>query len=264
MRSRMRAPARTLSFRWSDIAAVVLAALTMVVLIFALRPQTTPPNMASSATPTIQPSNPSKTKTPSVLFIGDSYTAGRGLPEMSPGCRAAAEMGWLCQLSAVPGTGYISGGPANRFTVNPYIGESTSFAERIPKLAAVYQPDIVVLDGGRNDLFPPREDVFKAMSATIADARRAWPAAQLVFIRPRFLANPEDDLGFDDAFIARLLAEPEATGVVVLDPMNWFNGKDTSSMLAEDGIHPNQRGQAELGSAFLDSLLAHGFAGRTE
>ena len=76
------------------------------------------------------------------------------------------------------GTGYISGGPANRFASAEYLGTSMSFTERIPHLAAKYDPDVVVLDGGRNDLVPARaRDVFKAMTATIADARRAWPDA---------------------------------------------------------------------------------------
>ena len=99
---------------------------------------------------------------PSVLFIGDSYTAGKGPAEMSYGCMAAVRMGWLCKLSAVGGTGYVSGGPANRW-VDPNIGKSTSFSERIPHLAAKYDPAVVVLDGGRNDEFPQRKDVFAAI-----------------------------------------------------------------------------------------------------
>jgi lysophospholipase L1-like esterase len=182
---------------------------------------------------------------------------------MSYGCMAAVQMGWLCDLSTGPGTGYISGGRANRFVVNQYIGPSTSFAERIPKLAAVYAPDIVILDGGRNDLFAPRDAVFGAMSETIADARKAWPAATIVLIRPRFLGRPDNDLGFHDDFIARLVAEPAAQGIVVLDPVSRFTGTDTSSMLSHDGIHPNQQGELALSSALVDSLLDHGFALKT-
>ena len=89
---------------------------------------------------------------PLVLFIGDSYTAGKSSAELSYGCRAAVQMGWLCALSAVGGTGYISGGPANRW-VDPHIGKSLSFSERIPHLSAKYDPAVVVLDGGRNDDF---------------------------------------------------------------------------------------------------------------
>ncbi len=249
--------------RWADIGAAVVSAAIAIGLLFALRPQHTATVAATSPAPsTTQGPRPANTSAsePSVLFIGDSYTAGDGLAEMSPSCVAAVRMGWLCHLSAVPGTGYISGGPANRFTVDPYIGKSTSLSERIPSLAMVYQPDIVVLDGGRNDHFPPKDDVFKAMAATIADARRAWPTATIVVERPRFLGDPGDDLGFDDEFFARLKTQPGAEGLEIIDPISWFTGEDTSGMLGKDEIHPNQQGELELASALVNSFVGHGFA----
>jgi hypothetical protein len=244
--------------RWFDVAAIALTVAIIVGLGFVLHPRETATIAVAPSTANVdRPQHPAAQR-PSVLFIGDSYTAGRGVSEMSYGCMAAVRMGWLCHLSAVPGTGYISGGPANRSIVDPYIGPSTSFAERIPKLAAKYQPDIVILDGGRNDFFPPREDVFKAMSATIGDARRAWPTATIVFIRPRFLARPGDDLGFDDDFINRLKSEPATRGVLILDPIRSLTDTDTSTLLSADGKHPNAQGEQSLSTAFLDSLVASG------
>lgn len=245
--------------RWFDFAAIALTVAVIVGLGFVVHPRQTAAVAVAPSAASVDRPQPAVQR-PSVLFIGDSYTGGHGVPEMSYACMAAVRMGWLCKLSAVPGTGYISGGPANRSVVNPYIGLSTSFVERIPTLAAKYQPDIVVLDGGRNDLFPPRADVFKAMSATIEQVRRAWPNATIVFIRPRFLADPGDDLGFDDNFMARLLATPAARGMAVLDPIQGFTGSDTSGMLSRDGIHPNPRGELALTSALVDSMVSHGFA----
>ena len=106
---------------------------------------------------------------PSALFIGDSYTAGRGSAEMSYACMAAVRMGWLCDLSAWWERDTSAEGLRTDSSY-PYLGMSMSFSERIPHLAAKYDPDIVVLDGGRNDELPPREDVFNAMVATIAEA----------------------------------------------------------------------------------------------
>ncbi|BBZ34869.1 SGNH/GDSL hydrolase family protein [Mycolicibacterium confluentis] len=260
--------------RWMDILATVVAVAVITGLALALRPQhidSAPlaPPVAALARPAVAanpaddagPAPSASRERPSVLFIGDSYTGGRGVPEMSPSCLAAVRMGWQCQLSAVPGTGYISGGPANRFTVNEYIGRSTSFAERIPGLAAKYLPDIVVLDGGRNDHFPPTEDVYLAMAATIADVRRTWPSATVLFIRPRLLADPADDLGFDDQFMARLAAEPTSRGVVVLDPIRRLGRDDTADLLSEDGVHPNRRGERALTQALAESLAQHRTAG---
>lgn len=246
--------------RWFDLGAVVLAVVVVVGMGFALRTEGTAALAVGPATVSVDREPPPSPTRPSALFIGDSFTAGNGLPEMSYACRAAVQMGWLCRLSAVPGTGYISGGPANRFIVDPYTGPSTSFVERIPHLAIQYQPDFVVLDGGRNDLFPPREDVFMAMAATIQQARQAWPTATIVFIRPRLLEKPSDDLGFDDGFMRRLKATPTATGVVFIDPLDKLAIVDTSDMLKDDDIHPNRLGEQQLSVVLFEALSDQKFA----
>src|ERR1700739_1722884 len=178
--------------RYFDLAAIAVTIAVLVGLGFVSRPHPTPMTAVDPPAARVDRPQPTASPLPSVLFIGDSYTAGNGLAEMSYGCMAAVRMGWLCKLSAVPGTGYIGGGPANRFIVDPYLGPSTSFAERTPNLAEKYQPDFVILDGGRNDHLAPRDDVFTAMSAAIAEVHRAWPRAAIILVRPRFLATPAD------------------------------------------------------------------------
>jgi hypothetical protein len=162
-------------------------------------------------------------------------------------------------VSALPGTGYIAGGPSSRFTTDEQLGPSTAYFERIPSLAAKFQPGVVVLDGGRGDYVVPKNDVFKVISATIADARSAWPDATIVFERPRFLSRPNDDLGFDDAFITRLTREAGATKpLAVIDPIKSFAGTDVSRLISGDGINPNRWGELGLASAITASLLASG------
>lgn len=246
--------------RYCDLVAIALALAIIVGLGFAFRIEETATITADPSTVHVDRPQQDTATHPSVLFIGDSYTDGLGLAEMSNGCMAAVQVGWLCNVSAVPGGGYVSGGPAHRFVVNPYVGTSTSIAERIPHLAAIFEPDVVVLDGGRNDQFLPAASVFRAMTATIEKAHRAWPEATIVFIRPRLLAEPGDDLGFNDAFIKRLRAQPAAAGVVFIDPISSLKGIDTSGLLSADRIHPNPHGERELASALVDSLVAHGLA----
>ena len=244
--------------RWSDVAAVVLAIPVIGGLGFVFRAQHTHTIAAAPPAASLDRPQPPLNTHQSVLFVGDSYTAGTGVAEMSYGCMAAFKMGLLCRLSAGPGTGYISGGVANRFVVNEYIGPSKSFDERLPGLAAKYNPDIVILDGGRNDLFASTDSVFNSMSTTIAEVRRTWPQATIVLIRPRFLSRPGDDLGFDDDFIARLKQQPAAQDMVVIDPIGSLSSIDTSSLLASDGIHPNKRGELALASALVASLRDQG------
>jgi lysophospholipase L1-like esterase len=248
-----------MKLRWFDVAAIALAVAVIAgfATVFGFSDGTAHEQAPSDVLADRSPV--AADERPSALFIGDSYTEGAGTREMSYACMAATRMGWLCDLAARGGTGYISGGPANRST-DVYLGPTTSFSERIAHLAVQYDPDIVVLDGGRNDHFPPREDVFKAMRKTIDDARRAWPDAQIVFVRPRFLARPGDDLGFDDEFMAQLESDPAAAGVLFVDPIASFIGTDTSALLAADGVHPNPRGEQKIGSAFVDSLMTHGGA----
>jgi lysophospholipase L1-like esterase len=193
---------------------------------------------------------------PLALFIGDSYTAGESSAELSYACRAALRMGWLCALSAVGGTGYISGGPANRWD-DRYSGKSSSFIERIPHLSAQYDPDLVVLDGGRNDDFAPRTYAFEETVSTLGEVHRAWPRAQIVFIRPRLLADPRDDVGMTDDFMARLQAAPEAEGVIFIDPISALSDTDTSGLLASDKIHPNIEGEHQIVNALFEALLSH-------
>jgi lysophospholipase L1-like esterase len=249
--NRCIAPIRSCSMRvrYFDAAMIVASVVIIVGLGLAFRPERTATITADPSAVDVDRSQLVAADTrPSVLFIGDSYTAGNGLPEMSYGCMAAVRMGWLCNVSAAGGTGYISGGPAKRFI------------DRIPNLALVYQPDVVVLDGGRNDPTPPSEKVLRAMAGTIGEARRAWPNARIACIRPRFLAEPDNDLGFNDAFIAQLREQPLAAGVTFLDPIITFTGRDTSAMLADDRIHPNHRGELALTAALVESIRVQRFA----
>jgi lysophospholipase L1-like esterase len=243
--------------RW-DLAALASAAVIAVGAAIVAGPTVSTDATAAAASTDVTRQQVAEYDRPSVLFIGDSYTAGNGLGEMSYGCTTAVQLGWLCSLSAVPGTGYISGGPANRFVVDEYSGWSASFTERIPRLATVHDPDVVVLDGGRNDGFPPSEDVYREMVATIENVRRTWPEAAVVFVRPRIITDPADNLGFDDAFIARLAAEPATQGVLFLDPIGSMIGRDTSRLLDEDRRHPNTLGSQAIGAALTESLEALG------
>jgi hypothetical protein len=249
--------------RWLDIAAIALAIAVLAGLGFVTRPQQTPTiAVAPSEARVDRPGPPAKDRS-SVLFISDSYSAGSGLDENYYGCTAALRMGWLCNLSAEPGTGYISGGTANRFDLGHNLGMTTSFGERVSSLARKYNPNLVILDGGRNDLFAPFDAIFDAMSSVIKAVHQAWPDARIAMIRPRFLDRPDDDLGYDNEFMARLEGVPSAEGMVVLDPISRFIGTDTSAMLPSGQRNPNQQGETALSASLVDALSDNGFTPTT-
>jgi lysophospholipase L1-like esterase len=241
--------------RWFDVGAIALAvAISVGIAGISCSGGTARPVAATSDSMNQRPSSDVYAP-PLALFIGDSYTAGQSSAELSYGCRAAVQMGWLCALSAVGGTGYIGGGPANRW-IDPQRGKSLSFSERIAHLSAKYDPDLVVLDGGRNDDFASQKYRFDAMISTIAEVRRTWPRATVIFIRPRLLAIPGDNVGLDDDFMARLRSESDAQGVIFIDPISSFVGTDTSALIGSDGIHPNRQGEQSMMTALVASLVS--------
>lgn len=225
-------------------------------LVLALWPRPTPTVAVSPSAATVaRPALPAPGR-PVAVYVGDGYTSGSGLVETSYGCMAAASMGWLCKAASESETGYVSGGPANRFDPQDGTGPSTSFGERISRVAAAYKPDVVILDGGRNDVFAEPQARFDATVRTIAQARQTWPGARIVFVVPRFLDKPDDDLGFDTAIIDLIRDASSVKDLVVVDPIARV--KDTGTLIARDGTSPNRTGERALGAALADALSAEG------
>lgn len=241
-------------------AILALAGVVAVAgLGFALRPQHTPTIGVRPSSADIQrPELAAPSSRPTALVISDSYTSGEGLAETSYACGAVTAMGWLCKLAAEPGTGYISGGNANRFPIDQGSGKSTSFGERIPILAGMYKPDIVILDGGRNDDFASPADRFTVTASTIWQTRQIWPNAKIVYVVPRFLAKPDDDLGAGDDFADRLKEESGVKDLVVVDPVATLADTDTKPLISSDGINPSPAGERALAAALAKALSTSG------
>jgi hypothetical protein len=245
--------------RRPDLALILAAALAVTGLGVALLPRITPTVATSAASEGVsRPALSQPPARPVALVISDSYTSGDGLAETSYACQAATKMGWLCKLAAEPGTGYISGGTANRFPIDQGSGKSTSFGERIPILGRMYKPDIVILDGGRNDAFAPPEDRIKVAGSTIWQAKQTWPNARIIYVRPRFLAKPDDDLGTGGDIEDELKEASGVKDLVVVDPVLSFKDTDTKPLVAGDGTNPSVAGERAMGSALTKALETSG------
>ena len=243
----------------ADVALALATVGTLAGLGVALRPEQPPPaRAATSAADTPRPELTPPRSRPTALVISDSYTSGSGLAETSYACDAVRKMGWLCKLAAEPGTGFISGGNANRFPIDKGTGKSTSFGERISALARSYTPDIVILDGGRNDVFAPPSARFEVTGSTILQIRQTWPKARIVFVAPRFLTRPEDDLGVNDDTVDALKKKADVKDLVVVDPILSFKDSDTKRLISADGTNPNRTGELALAAALADALAKSG------
>jgi hypothetical protein len=250
-------------FRRADAALALAGVVTAAGLGFALWPRPTPTATVDPASVRIDRPIVAASGQLTALIISDSYTAGSGLAETSYGCAAATSMGWLCKTESEAGTGYVSGGPVNRFELEAGSGMSTSFGERISRVAKTYDPDVVILDGGRDDVFAEPEARFAATVRTIAQARQTWPDARVVFVAPRFLDKPEDDLGIDDEVIDLIREASGVDDLVVVDPIAGFDKAAAAPLIARDGTDPiqaapNQAGERALGKALADALAKEG------
>lgn len=244
--------------RHPDIAIAAAAVLSVAALGFALRPQHTPLVTGAPAAPVARMALP-EPRHPTALIISDAYTSTSGAADTSYACKAATAMGWLCKLAAEPGTGYISGGTANRFPINQGSGHSTSFGERMTNLATLYRPDVVILDGGRDDVFAPPVARFQVTVSAIWQAHQTWPNARIVFVKPRFLGRPDDDLGIDPEIEGLLREASDVKDLVVIDPILQFRDTDTRGLISLDGTNPNRAGERALTEAFVRALEQNGF-----
>ena len=131
------------------------------------------------ATPTPTPT-PSATPSATVesLWIGDGYTA--------ESCDTAADLGWECLVNAQRGTGFLRDGSS-------YDEDYSTLAGRLGELPR-REPDVVVVDAGRNDLGVfATAAVIEAMGDYLARLREKYPDAALVQIVPWTSADPQSD-----------------------------------------------------------------------
>ncbi|MCW2685537.1 MAG: hypothetical protein JWR37_427 [Mycobacterium sp.] len=208
---------------------------------------------------------------PSALFIGDSYTMGpNALSDLGYACLAATNMGWECNLANQPATGYISGGEGQRLPRLPGALDenSTSYLERFPRLRPLYHADVVVLDGGRNDIRFGIYYLRNMFEATIRRAIEAWPNSHIVVIAPWFIQSPTIEvpdvpgLTFAGYLRQSLRSFPEFDGVTYIDPgaLGWFKDMDIRPYVADDGIHPNLEGHRKIGELLTAALIQDGLA----
>lgn len=189
---------------------------------------------------------------PTLLAIGDSYVGGTGDPSIVIYPEQVAEtMGWNVRVDAVGGSGYL---PRNRPTGEPV----PTLAERLPQDIANYDPDIILIDAGRNDLGSPAAEIAPAMTSYLRDVRSAWPQATIVVVKPQY-ASPVVTPNYAELSVAIDQTAAEI-GAQTIDPVagRWWDIPDLESMLLSDKIHLNSAGAAYYAERVVDGLEASG------
>ena len=131
--------------------------------------------------------------------------------------------------------------------------------ETIAEEAKAQNISLPILDGGRNDQFVPPEARFEVTASAIAQAHQTWPNARIVFVAPRFLDRPADDLDVNEKTIDQLKKASGFKDLVVVDPAAGFKDRDTAALISSDGTKPSPEGEQALAAALADDLKRNGF-----
>ncbi|WP_375481669.1 SGNH/GDSL hydrolase family protein [uncultured Jatrophihabitans sp.] len=111
-----------------------------------------------------------------MIVLGASYTAGVGASDPQDGYarQVAAQLGERARVYGVPGTGFVDPGARHQGT----------FLQRLHHIPVRPAPDLVLIQGGRDDRHaPPRLETTTA-EATICAAERRFAGARLVVLGP--------------------------------------------------------------------------------
>lgn len=196
-------------------------------------------------------------RVPTVLVVGDSFAGGTGDPsiEIYPNI-LARRMGWDLALDAQGGTGFVNA----RQIPGTIATNRVPFIERLDDDARMYNPDIVIVDGGRNDLTTAPSVVVPAADAYLKKVHALWPNAKVVVIIPSYVSA---DVPVTYAPVAAGLRSSAAEiGASVIDPVEegWYRGVELEPMLWLDGIHLSGPGNAYYADKISADLTSMGMA----
>ena len=217
-------------------------------------------NPAPSSAGVGQQSRAAVADPPSVLFVGDSFTAGTGVQKEVDAYPALIARGarWNVHVDAQGATGFIADGKG---TGN---GETSRLIDRLAQDGRQFPVvDLLIIDAGRNDLSYPTEEIAAAMSEYLAQARRQWPEAKIVQILPVFLTSRPYDTYPD--LLGRIDSSLAAVDGTLIDPFadGWYTGADLDSMVVPDKVHPNWLGNAHIADRLLGSIRDKGIVPAT-
>jgi lysophospholipase L1-like esterase len=177
---------------------------------------------------------------PALLVVGDSYAAA--YPDL-----VADKLGWSLSIDVQDGTGFVS----HTDTPSP---AHAPFIDRLDRDASTYHADYVLIDGGRNDLSAPPEQVLPAADEYINDVHSRWPTAKIIVVLPTFAAS--DESANYPAIADGLRRTADALGAYVIDPVaqRWYTDVEAKFLLGQDGRHLNFNGDTYYADKIISNL----------
>jgi hypothetical protein len=149
-------------------------------------------------------------------------------------------------------TGYITPADPGQFWCG--LDHCPSYTESIPAAAAA-NPDIVIVNGGRNELWIAGSPEWsQGVDEFFAELRRSLPYATIIATSPIWDDDPTPP-------------EIETMGEVVRQAVSTVGGRYVDigepllgrpDLVADDGIHPNDAGNAAIAAAFEAAYASSG------
>lgn len=184
--------------------------------------------------------------TPVVSFIGDSYTGGSdmgGGGDRNYTKILGSKYGWHVVNTAVGGTGYVHAGPGRA----PF--EAAQLAKALRE-----RPNLLVVEGSRNDEYNDPSAVRLAADRLIGDVRAQSPATKILIVGPIWSAEPPTKgvLAARDA--VRYAASDNH--VPFIDPIEerWLSGGPPGT-IGTDMVHPTDAGHLRM-ATLLEADMA--------
>jgi lysophospholipase L1-like esterase len=201
-----------------------------------------------------------KSEPKGILFVGASYTAGVGAQPQTNGYAylTARALGWQPRIDAVPGSGYLNPGPpSDRWPSDRGPndrGQGGTFADRLAKMPTSPAPDLVVLQGGRNDIGYPEAELHNAVQHTVDVARARFSHARIVLLGPIPAALPPSHGEFAVAHVLRDVAR--SADVSFVDPIaeGWITNENERGYVGDVPAHPDNAGYAYIAKRLVDDL----------
>ncbi len=182
---------------------------------------------------------------PLVAFYGDSYTLGTGAsdPSMRWSSIICEQRGWAEFNPSVNGLGFVN----NRGALD------------LPGDIIAADPDIVFVTMGLNDNFSYDERGEEIREQILADLRlfrEHLPDTELIVVSPFWYSEERpESLTTVVKWVKAAAAEVDAP--YIAGASKWLQGHP--EWMAEDGLHPNDDGYAEMARRMDEELRAIGY-----
>lgn len=185
------------------------------------------------------------------VFIGDSYTQVAMQP-VRWSLLLSQQMGWTELNIAYGASGYVT--PVAPIFGPIVCGQPTCppYADRVGEIAAL-DPDIVIVAGGRNDIFADPTLFYNRVIQFYADVNAAVPDAAIYATTPIWDDDPVPPR-INEMQVPILLGVA-TTGSCFVDLQHPFLGHP--EYIGPDGVHPNDAGHAAMKDAFVAAAPAY-------